>query len=360
MPVPDQPNSKRDEVLLAIEKKLGTRVIAYLTGDRQNLLAQIGADAIPLFRRHLEGIGEVQSISLFLYTRGGDTNVPWRLVTLLREYCATLKVLVPFRAHSAGTLICMGADEIVAGKMAELSAIDPSVANEFNPPNPMNPLTRIQISVEDVNAFKALAERFGVFKQRGTDERESDEEAARKAQVFLALASKVEPLALGNVERTHQLIRKIAADLLNLHPPTLDKPKVEKIIENLTVGMYSHQHMINRREAKSIGLNIKIADNETDGLLWSLFESYAAEMELDKVFNPAQLVAGQTPPLPIRVIRAIVESVGKTDVHMSEGTVSRMQPGVFPPGVQLPPQFQAQIQAQVAVQFSFEGWKRTR
>ena len=209
------PDSKRDGLLGSLEDRLKTKVISYLTGDRPGLETQIGGDAIPKFRRHLEAIGEVESISLFLYTRGGDTNVPWRLVNLLREYCTRFTVLAPFRAHSSGTLICMGADEIVLGKMGELTSIDPSVANPFNPPDPTNPMARVPISVEDVNAFKSLARRFGI-----------EADSPYNGQVFSALASKVDPLALGNVERTHNQIRKLAADLLALHPPTLEKIKL--------------------------------------------------------------------------------------------------------------------------------------
>lgn len=351
-------NNRRDAILQSIEQTLKTKVIAYLTGDRPNLVAQVSPDVISKFRRHLEGIGEVESISLFLYTRGGDTNVPWRLVTLLREYCTKFNVLVPFRAHSAGTLICLGADEVIAGKMAELTAIDPSVANPFNPPDPANPMARVPISVEDVNAFKSLAKRFGVFTNDSpTDD---DKEAAHRAQVFLALASKVEPLALGNVERTHKLIRKLAASLLSLHPPDLPKDKLEQMIETLTVGMYSHQHIINRNEAKSIGLNVTIADKATDALLWSLFDSYSTDMELEQPFNPAQLLTAPAGMVRINATQAFVESIGKTDAFISEGTITRSQQPMLqlPPGIQLPPQMA--VQAQIAVQFHFQGWRVLR
>jgi len=345
-------NSKRDGLLQSIEESLKTKVISYLTGDRPGLATQIGADVIPRFRRHLEAIGEVESISLFLYTRGGDTNVPWRLVNLLREYCTKLAVLVPFRAHSAGTLISMGADDIVVGKMSELTSIDPSVANPFNPPDPTNPMARVPISVEDVNAFKELAKRFGV----------KDEDPAHpehNAAVFLALASKVEPLALGNVERAHKQISKLAADLLSLHPPKLSKERTDEIVKMLTVGLYSHGHIINRKEAEVIGLNVKMATKEVDALLWNLFDDYSNEMELEKQFNPAQLALGQAANVRVSAKRAFVESIGKTDTFVSEGTITRMQPGAFqlPPGMQVPPQL---AQVQVAVQFDFEGWKIVR
>jgi hypothetical protein len=346
--MPTQTNTKRDDLIRAIEESMQTRVIAYLTGDRPNLVAQVSSDVIPKFRRHLESIGDCESISLFLYTRGGDTNVPWRLVNLLREYCTKFNVLVPFRAHSAGTLICMGADEVVAGRMAELTSIDPSVANPFNPADPTNPMARVPISVEDVNAFKDLARRFGV--------REND---PNQSEIFLALASKVEPLALGNVERAHSQIKKLAADLLSLHPPELAPEKVEEIVKMLTVGMYSHSHIISRKEAMRLGLNVKIADRKTDALLWRLFDDYSSEMELEKPFVPAQMITGPGANLRVVATRAFVESTGKTDAFVSEGSISRVQPGGFqlPPGVQMAPQL---AQLQIAVQFNFEGWKVVR
>ena len=82
-------------------------------------------------------------------------------------------------------------------------------------------------------------------------------------------------------------------------------------------------------------------------------------MELEKPFNAAQLVVAQAAPLRVAAKRAFVESIGKTDVFVSEGTVSRIQPGAFqlPPGMQVPPQL---AQVQVVLQFDCEGWKVIR
>ena len=346
---------QRDEQIAKLERALQTRVIAYLTGDRPTgMEAQIGSDVVPKFRRHLESIGEVQSIGLFLYSRGGDTNVPWRLVSLVREYCKELLVLVPFRAHSAATLICLGADRIIMGKMGELSAIDPSVANQFNPPDPSNPAARVPISVEDVNAFKDLARRFGV--------KETD---PANAQIFLSLASKVDPLALGNVERHHNQIRKLATDLLNLRREVSEesRKKNETLVTMLIERLYSHSHQINRREAQRLGLEVEIASAELDGMLWALFADYAAEMELDRPFSPQQMLGpqSQSASVAFEAKRAFIESRSMTDAYLSSGSVNRVAPGAiqFPPGMQLPAGMQAQVQP-VVIRMDFDGWKILR
>jgi hypothetical protein len=96
-----------------------------------------------------------------------------------------------------------------------------------------------------------------------------------------------------------------------LHPPDLGKDKRDEIVNMLTVGLYSHAHQINRREAKQIGLNVKFADKELDALLWNLFADYSTEMELEKPFNAQQLLANQASPLRVSVKRAFLESTGK-------------------------------------------------
>ena len=105
--------AQRLAMLQSIEKERSSRVIAYVTADRQILPTQIASDVIPLFYDHLEKIGSTDRIDLFLYTRGGHTLTPNRLVHLIREYCKSFSVLIPFRAHSAGTTLALGANEIV-------------------------------------------------------------------------------------------------------------------------------------------------------------------------------------------------------------------------------------------------------
>ena len=148
--------SQRLQLISRIEEKLNTSLICYITGDRENLNTRIAPDIIRVFYSHLEAIGRREKISLFLYTRGGDLLTPWRLVNLIREYCNHFSVLIPLRSYSAGTMICLRSDEIIMGKMGELSPIDPSVANAFNPRDPQHKIARIPVSVEDVTAYLNL------------------------------------------------------------------------------------------------------------------------------------------------------------------------------------------------------------
>lgn len=71
-------------------------------------------------------LGRVEKLGLFLRSTGGITEVPWRIVTTLREFCDELQVLVPDIAMSGATHIALAADELVMGPLSTLGSVDPS------------------------------------------------------------------------------------------------------------------------------------------------------------------------------------------------------------------------------------------
>src|SRR3989338_9223480 len=117
----------KKQLIQQIEGLRKSRVITYLTSDRQGPFnARIAIDVIPLISKQLQTIRKTDNIDLFLYSAGGDTMVPWRLVSMIREHCDKFSVIVPYKAHSAATMIALGADEIVMSNLSEISPIDPS------------------------------------------------------------------------------------------------------------------------------------------------------------------------------------------------------------------------------------------
>ena len=112
------PREVRQLLIEAIQTARQSHVITYFVGDRPGVPAQIGEDAVRPMYEHLRaiGTGRVPRIDLFLYSRGGAIEVPWRIISMLREYGDEINVLVPYKAHSAATLIALGADHIVMGK----------------------------------------------------------------------------------------------------------------------------------------------------------------------------------------------------------------------------------------------------
>ncbi len=131
--------AKTDRVKLIreIEQKRNSSVITYITSTRPNLETQMAMDSIRKVYEHLRTINkkkEETKIDLFLHSNGGDGTVPWKLVTLIREYADKFCVLVPYKAFSAATLTALGADEIVMHPMGMLGPTDPTINNPLSIP----------------------------------------------------------------------------------------------------------------------------------------------------------------------------------------------------------------------------------
>jgi hypothetical protein len=302
---------QRVELIKKISELRGSKLLCYITGDRENVNTRIAPDVTQVIYRHLEMFGESKQIDLLLYTRGGDVLTPWRLVHLIREYTNRFTVLVPFRCYSAGTLLCLGADEIVMGKMSELGPIDPSVVNAFNPQDPNNPTAKIPVNIEDVYSYLALAgEKAGVC---STDQ---------QVKAFTLLAERIHPLALGNVHRNYMLIRSLAKKMLALHQLPLKEGRIEHIVDNLTEKLYAHNHMISRREAMDeINLAVSIPDTSLEPLMWTLYQDYAEELALSEPFNPSEQLVGSK--AEFEVVSGYVESIKGADAFVFSGKVEK-------------------------------------
>jgi hypothetical protein len=293
----------------------------------------------------------INIIDLFIYTRGGDTNAVWPIVSLFREYCEIFNVMVPFRCHSSGTLICLGANKILMSRLGELSPIDPTTGNQFNPIDEFQNNRRKGISVEDLTSYFELArENFGI----------RDNEAL---EIFKQLTTNVHPLSLGNVKRVLVQIRLLANKLLALHMNSRDhESQIEEIIESLTVKLFSHLHFINRKEAKKIFSDsiIESPEPETEKLMLELLQSYMDTLKCEESFSVFNELGGQ-PNRPFDFISGIIESENTSFIYNTNVSVSQMP--------NLPPNFNLNLQLgqpipiipgfprRVTTEILSQGWK---
>lgn len=331
-----------------IEKIRQSKVITYVTSDRPGPInARVAMDIIPIVSKQLREIGKTSKIDLVLYSAGGDTMVPWRLVSMIREYCDTFSVLIPYKAHSAATMISLGADELVMSDLSEISPIDPSTANVFNPIDPTNNQNRIPISVEDVIAYFDLAKvKFGI---------KADEDLTKVFNKFVESNPQIHPLALGNVNRIHNLIRLLAKRLLKSHQKPMKEEEIEKIVETFTEKLYSHTYFIGRKEAKEeLGLkSVVYADDTLSKLMTQLYEEYSKEIELGKQWNPEDEL-GNNSSIKKDFKVAFVESITSSS-HFGITLEFRRQQIMMQ---QQTPQGMMQIpQDQVGFRILTQGWK---
>lgn len=306
----------RSTILREIGAELDAGVLAYVTGDRENLETEVSKDVLRRVPRHLEAIGKQDRLALVLYTLGGDTNTPWPFVNFLRAYCGQLFVLVPFWAHSAGTLIALGADKIYMTRFATLSPVDPSVANEFNPHDPSSPGDGIPIAVEDVLAYFQLASEQG------------GDDAELAADAFRRLAESVHPLALGNVKRSIEQIWQLSKKLIRLHKPDAGDAELTALVTRLTTELYSHSHLITRAEAAALGLPVERPPDGVEDRLLAYYDELKTDLELLEKFVPGALLEPEPEQaqLPVVLERAYIETPASCDSFVTRGVVSAQAP----------------------------------
>lgn len=318
-----------------LEKLRNSKVLVYVTGDRRGLETQIAGDALDYFVEHLDKVGKTQKITLILYTRGGDTLVAWNIVNLIRMFCDKLEVIIPLKAHSAGTLISLGADNIIMTKQATLGPIDPSLNTPLNPQIPGASLdAKYPVSVEAIKGFLSIAkDELGI------------QDNVALSDILIKLADVVHPLVLGQVYRSRVQIKMLAEKLLKTHENDLSK--VEKIVSFLSSESGSHDYTINRKEAhESLGLNIEKPDDILYSLIQNIYNNIKDELLLNIPLNLNSLL-GVENNKDYEFSRCLIESIqGECDVFMSSGTITRVQ-------VPLPNGHNA---LHINDQRNFEGW----
>lgn len=324
--------AERKALYRRLEEARGTRVLAYVTGDRPNMASQIGADAVGLFTEHLDAIRGNDRVTLFLYTCGGDTLATWNLVNLIRQHADYLEVVVFMKALSGGTLVCLGADLIVMSEQATLGPIDPSVLTPLNPQKPGS-AERLPVSVEDLTGFVEFCRQ------------ELGAQADLK-DLLGALSSQIHPLVLGRAFRAHGQIRMLARKLL-AHQKVGDE-KVEETLNFLCSDSGSHDYTIHRQEAiDQLGLRIEKPDDELYGLIRDIHHDISEELELTVPFNP-QHVLGTDKLKDYTGIRALVESLaGGSHYWLSQGRLAL---------VETQPQ-KGQFRREITDTRTFNGWK---
>ena len=332
-------NRERLKLYRQLENHRNSKLIVYFTGDRRGLETMIGSDTLVLFTDHLDRIKKAKKISLYLYTRGGDTLTAWSLVNLIRNFCEELEIIVPFNCHSAGTLICLGANKIVMTKQATLGPIDPSINSPFNPPAPgFPPNITLPVSVEHVNSYLEIAKN--VLKIRNS---------ASRSNILIELSNKIHPHTLGAVYKSRSQIKMIAEKLLNYQ--SLNKTQVKRIINFLCSESGSHDYTIYRNEAKeSLGLKIEKPSEVEYNIIHDIYNDIQEELQLLRPYNPV-IEMGTETHKQYNYHRCLIESIdGGVDVFISEGTLDKLSGGLQIPG-------QPIIQQNIRDTRTFEGWR---
>jgi hypothetical protein len=204
----------------------------------------------------LRATGNLERLSLFMKSDGSSGQAALRMVNLLRRYVKHLTVLAPLECQSAVTMLALGADRILMGPLAHLSAVDTSLTHDLSPIDRDN--DRVSVSNDE------LLRVIRLWTEQAKDS---------TANPYEALFPFVHPLVIGAVDRSSALSTRICEEILSYHMD--DALRAREISNILNSGYPSHNYPITLREAKRIGLNVEPMDDGVNALLFELNEIYS-------------------------------------------------------------------------------------
>jgi len=222
---------QRQALIREVEKKQPT-LLCYVAGvkapvDRADALA---------FVDMLHNLTKGEPVDLMLHTPGGDVDAAEKLIKLVRNTAGeegNLRVIIPDFAKSAGTLMALGANEIVMSESSELGPIDPQVMSRDGHGNEIVHSVLTYLSAYD-DAKKAVTEKPKDLANRITFEK-FDPTVVRK---YRSIRDRARLFAENLLKRRGSNFSKICSDLMDIN------------------RYPSHGQMIDWEAARNMGLPI--------------------------------------------------------------------------------------------------------
>lgn len=239
----------------------------------------------------LGAVGKSKKIDLILRSTGGIAEVPWRIVSLIREYCDTFGVIVPEMALSGATHIAIAADELVLSELSTLGSVDPTRMHHLLPKDKNhNP---IPVSVQDLKHCILF-----IKEQLGIEEKIKTEEKRDLSNIIAELFKHIHPLAVGAIEQSYQLSKLITRKVLGTRKEKLSQTHIEKIEKILGEKYFSHSFPICRKDVKNdLELPVIEPSPELKEKMWNLHLYYMKE------FNKSKTITQQNqPPCQFRYV----------------------------------------------------------
>jgi len=247
-----QGHATRQKLYEKLEKEIKIPVISFFTSFIYPVSIEDN-DA-----NMLEGVLQKSDLSkglmLFLSSPGGDALAAERIINLCRGYSETGKyqVIVPSKAKSAATMICLGAEKLIMSKSSELGSIDPQVIYQENGQTKRSSIYNL------TESYKRLFSE--AINTKGN------------LQPYIQQLSHYDTREIEEMKMVSALSEDIALKALHSGMLTeLNKEDIEKKIEIFLIPekeVKTHGRAIYALSAQNCGLNVEMVDPRS--ILWKI------------------------------------------------------------------------------------------
>lgn len=216
---------------------------------------------------NLDDLRPGNRVELLIHSGGGHPDIAYRVMKFLRGRFQEVNVIVPLYAKSAATLLCLGADRIYLGELADLGPIDIQIADpvehgrkSFSPLDEFKSLEFLrEQAIEWMDYYAAVMSR-----KYGLSIKEALKDSVPLvAAVMRPVFEQIDPVEMGGYRRDIAIGEEYAKRMLQL----TGNPKARQIIRDVVWNYPSHDFVIDLQEAKSLGLPVERLDRGQDRVL---------------------------------------------------------------------------------------------
>lgn len=221
-------------------------------------------------------------VNLILYTFGGDPHAGFRIARALQHhYTDGIRLFIPHYCKSAGTLIAIGASELIISDKGELGPLDVQIIK----PNEMFERSSGMDLSQGIEALRAQATE--TFKNFVYEMRFSNKLSTKIATevatqmttgLFAPIFAQIDPSRIGEIQRATY----IAHHYGNMLAQKSNNVK-ENGVSRLVLGYPSHSFVIDRKEARDIFNKVRCPDEAEIALLTTIDSTMSTLMNSSSV-----------------------------------------------------------------------------
>ncbi len=242
------------DLIRELEKERQSRIwcMAHCSGE-----AHICGPTMFSILQNRDAIGSGERVELLLHSGGGHPDIAYRVMKFFRRRFKEVNVIVPLTAKSAATIMCLGADKIYFGELADLGPIDIQIDDNvehgrrsFSPLDEFKSLEFLrEQALEWMDYYAAVMNaRYGL----------SIKEALKDSvplvtAVMRPVFEQIDPVEMGGYRRAIAIGEEYAKRMLAL----TGHPNARQIIRSAVWGYPSHDFCIDFEEAMSLGLPVE-------------------------------------------------------------------------------------------------------
>jgi hypothetical protein len=241
------------EVVRELEKERDSRIWCMVHRGRGHIC---GPTMYALYSGR-DGIGKGKKVELLLHSPGGHPQIAYKAMKFFRSRFKEVNVIVPLLAKSSATLMCLGADRIFMGELAELGPIDiqiddPVIHGEksFSPIDEFKSIEFMREQAIEWIQFYAVV----MHREYGMSIKEALKDSVPLVSGLMRpLFEQIEPLEMGGNRRSLAIAEEYANRMLELS----GNENARSIVRQFVWEYPSHDFCIDFEEAKKHGLPVE-------------------------------------------------------------------------------------------------------